>query len=280
MQLRTLGRRAALLGGLGLAAGTLALTTGAGSALAAPTSPHHPATTNNEQFDILLASGGVNVLHATGPISGTGTDHETGANLGVFTLPLGTATVLHAGLGAPTVDLATCTVTYSVHSAPWRILSDTGAFRGDTGSGKFTAVALYSFGLGRGGQCSIPWGAYGNGGEGMGNPEQGNPVFWSVEVQGIGHVTKPVPVVVCITPTGHNYGAPGQYPTGQPVADSYTTVQPYGPLPRGGDCPAPCKHEPTPVITPTGHPTDYPTGQPTGRPTGPVIQSTTAPPVS
>lgn len=43
MQLRNLGRRAALLGGLGIAATALTLSTGAASAFASTTTPHIPS---------------------------------------------------------------------------------------------------------------------------------------------------------------------------------------------------------------------------------------------
>jgi hypothetical protein len=166
-----------------------------------------------EAGDLLIASGGINVVNAYGPVRGLGgTDTEHSAFLDTWTFAPGTVNVLHAPAPAPVLDLVTCSAVVVQRDAWWKFAGGTGGGKGATGSGHFTEVALFSFAVDRYGRCVFD--QHGQMyGEMTGDPYMSDhgrvlrPVFFSVEVQFTGraalpphHQPKPYPTPTYTTP--------------------------------------------------------------------------------
>lgn len=173
---------------------------------------HHAPQMYPEAGDLLIASGGINVVNANGPVAGIGgTDHEHSLFSDTWTFANGSVNVLHAPPPPPVLDLATCSAIIVQRDAWWKFAGGTGADWGAQGSGKFTELALFSFAVDKRGHCDFD--AYGQMHGLPGSPymmDHGRvlrPAFFSVEVQFVGkaslpqhHAPKPVPTPTYTTP--------------------------------------------------------------------------------
>lgn len=106
-----------------------------------------------EQFRIFHADAGrtslLNLVIASGPVFGTGSDRQLADTRNVFNLPgaLRSVNVRHTGIGAATftTNLPTCTISLSENGV-WRFRGGTGLFRRAAGNGVFALTGQWKFG--------------------------------------------------------------------------------------------------------------------------------------
>src|SRR5215469_2252829 len=136
-------RRAATVAGTVLTAAvvplSLATTAGAAQAPAPPKQHHPPPKFAPQSFTIALGPSGPGAVTATGPVSGTGTDHSVSPTLDVFALPKGNVNVRHTDVSnvPPVVNKHACIATISA-SGKWTFNGGTGKYAKATGRGMFT----------------------------------------------------------------------------------------------------------------------------------------------